>query len=133
MNTLDEVKAALEISKRSEAFHNGKGPEPSTDETFLWIKVYQDETDRYFEFLLSEIERLQEEWEAFGKMAGEAMEAHTKAEEENKRLRDVLREVEWGYSTLYGDYERFYCPWCHGSHPEHQPGCKLAALLKGKE
>jgi hypothetical protein len=59
-------------------------------------------------------------------------------EERIKELEAVLREVEWGATCQCGCGNRA-CPMCNGSpedgHPPHghDPSCRLAAALAGKE
>jgi hypothetical protein len=52
--------------------------------------------------------------------------------DENRRLREVLRECEWVYD---GECLGKLCPCCGGGDEDggHLPDCKLAAALAGKE
>lgn len=85
MAVLDDVKAALADADSPENRRRFRGEDAIEEFQTGWLRE-----------LVAEVDRLQKEWDAMGKMCGEAVEAHTKAEEENKRLaceNETLREA----------------------------------------
>lgn len=140
--------------------HDEEQERPLTDEDRLILaESYIDDRNRFITKLRADLARVTAERDALQKCSvcqspagipwckgchdllqesrdelyGAALKAEADlatARERERKLREVLREVEWGQSTLYGDDERFYCPWCHNGHGTgHNPGCKLAAVL----
>jgi hypothetical protein len=127
-DTLAAVDAALERYDR--AYRCVHETQNTTQEAWNTLKEIEVEIDPlvlpWLRSLRDEVRRLQSSITAEKSMRKDAGDRTETLTEENAKLRDVLRELEW---CDHGNY----CPVCNAdSEAGHEPDCKLAALLVGE-